>query len=122
MDLSDLPKRALDYDSELPAVTTQAEAIEAALRLARRIKKKAMLAIELKAVGEELYVKGVDLKENNNGYKGYYAIFYKGVQPFAVKAASSQDVQAVLEHLKTLKLRRVLIDCGYVDPDWQSEL
>ncbi|MEG4235894.1 hypothetical protein QUA40_28230 [Microcoleus sp. Pol11C3] len=81
-----------------------------------------MLAIELKAIGEELYVKWVDLEGNNNGDKGYYGIFHKGVQQTAVKAASSQDVQAVLEHLKTLKLKRLLIDCGYVYPDWQSEL
>ncbi|MEG4216085.1 hypothetical protein [Microcoleus sp. Pol14C6] len=109
------------YDGELPLAVTQKEAIEAALQLAKRIKKKALLEIELKAIGTELYVKLVDL-ELVNGDNGYYAIFHKGVQQFPVKPASSQDVQAVLEHLKTLKLKPALIDCGYVDPDWQSEL
>ncbi|MEG4115598.1 MULTISPECIES: hypothetical protein [unclassified Microcoleus] len=75
---------------------TQKEAIEAALQLAKSINKKALLEIELKATGDELYyVKWVDL-ELVNGYNGYYAIFHKGVQQFAVKPASSQDVQAVL--------------------------
>jgi hypothetical protein len=76
----------------------------------------------LKAVREELYVKWIDKEENNSGDQGYYAIFHKRVQQFAVRSASSQDVNAVLEYLKTLKLKCALIDCGYVDPDWQSEL
>jgi hypothetical protein len=109
----------LVYDGELREVRTRKEAIEVALRIAKQIKKEILLQIELKAVGDELYVKWVDL-ELVNGYNGYYAIFHKGVQQFAVKAASSQDVQAVLEHLKTLKLKRALIYCGYVYPNWQS--
>jgi hypothetical protein len=45
-------------------------------------------------------------------YKGYYAIFHKGVQQFAVNAASSQDVNAAFDRLKALKLKLALIDCG----------
>jgi hypothetical protein len=116
LDLSDIPEPALGLRCELPAVMTRTEAIEAALQLARRIKKEGMLAIELKAVGEEVYVKFVDLDRNNNGYKGYYAIFHKGVQQFAVNAATSQDVNAALDRLKALKLKPALIDCGYSNP------
>ena len=59
------------YDGELSAVTARKEAIEAALQLARRIKKEALQEIEFKAVGDELYVKWVDLKPNIDGYNGY---------------------------------------------------
>jgi len=96
----------LVYDGELSAVTARKEAIEAALRLARRIKKEAWQEIEFKAVGYELYVKWVDLEPNIDGYNGYYAIFHKGVQQFAVKAGESQSPDVVLAKLETLKLRR----------------
>lgn len=95
----------LVYDGKLPAAVTRNKAVEAALQMARCIKKEALLKIELAAVGDKLYVKWVDL-EGVGGCNGYYAIFHKGVQQFAVKAAESQDASAVLGKLEVLKLRR----------------
>ena len=66
----------LVYDGELREVRTRKEAIEVALRIAKQIKKEALLQIELKAVGEELYVKWVDLELVNGGSE-YCAVFIK---------------------------------------------
>lgn len=93
------------YGGKLPAAVARNQAVEAALQKARRIKKEALLQIEFKAVGNELYVKWVDL-EGVGGCNGYYAIFHKGVQQFAVKAAESQSQDVLLAKLEALNLRR----------------